>query len=74
MKRLLLLTLLASGCANHLPPHTWIPVEHVEAVDLFWWPEQQECDLRVIYRVAQDDYRGFTIFRVDPQLCGYPTP
>ena len=58
------------GCASALPAHQWIPIQRVEAVDLFWWEVAMQCDLRVIYWEGPDDIRGFTVPNVDARLCG----
>ncbi len=66
---LLLFTLACSGCVAKLPPHVWMPIHHVEGVDLFWWTDTQQCQLRIVTHPAPDDYKGFTVENVDPNLC-----
>ncbi len=68
MKLAILLAILSTGCAT-LPPHDWIRLKD-PGVDLFWWTDQQQCDLRVVFFYAPDEVRGFTVRNVDPALCG----
>ncbi len=63
----LALVVLLTGCARHLPPHVWIPIQYVEGVDLFWWTDQQLCNLRVIWSET-DEARSFTV-PVESGLC-----
>lgn len=45
-----LMCLLAlTGCAQKLPPHVWLPVQHVESVDLYWWTSLQLCTIQVVW-------------------------
>lgn len=51
-----------AGCASKLPPHVWIPIEHLEAADIFWWigPPQQ-CTLRLMWARGKDDIVSMTL-------------
>lgn len=69
MRIVAVLVLLASaGCASTLPPHVWLPIEHVEGADLFWWTAAKQCSLRVIWWAGPDDVRSFQV-PVDAALC-----
>lgn len=70
MRKWILLGLvsLSSACVGaHLPPHVWMPIDHVDSASLFWWTDQRVCQMRVIYRVG-DEFRGLTV-PVDVGVC-----
>lgn len=60
--------LLAPGCAKPLPPHVRLEIPRVEAADLFWWTDTQQCELRVFFWKTPDTPAGFTV-PVDASLC-----
>ena len=65
---LLVLACLCSACAAALPPHVWMPVKAVEAVDYFWWTNEQLCQVRVIWWDSAGMPRGQTM-TVDSAIC-----
>lgn len=67
LRGVLLLALIGAACTMKLPPHVWLPIPRVEAVDLFWWTETRQCTMRTLYW-DQDRFKGFTV-PVEAGLC-----
>ncbi len=68
----LFVTLLTGSCASApLPPHVYIEIPHVQAADLFWWTDTQQCEIRVMYQdptMTPTDLAGFTV-PIDKSVC-----
>lgn len=64
----LAITCVCSACAAKLPPHVWLPIDNLEAVDFFWWTDMKICQVRVLAWYGPDDLRGQTM-TVEPEAC-----
>lgn len=66
-----LLCVCFSGCASvPLPPHVWMPIEQVERVDLFWWTNEQVCQIRVLlWDRGTPKMFTVTVEAADQSLC-----
>lgn len=65
--------LLTVGCGAKLQPHVSVRVPAPQAVDLFWWTDTRQCEVRVLFRDYREpidglQWKSFTL-PADQSLC-----
>lgn len=69
MKLLVLVAIALAGCASaNLPDHVFneLPGAYV---DMFWWLEPEQCDMRITYIGGSTGAKGAWLRDVPIELC-----